>query len=89
MNTIVIIKPPIKIIPSVSYALVIQDSEGVYHYFSFDGSYDGWSKDCKWSGARVKCFICNYEWIAVFLSNCERLECPHCHNMVLYEVIER
>lgn len=89
----IVINPPIKIIASENYGLVILDASGMYHYFNKDGSYDGWSKDCNkidcnWSGARVKCFICNHEWIAVFSSDCERLECPHCHNMVLYEVIE-
>jgi len=32
--------------------------------------------------------ICTYQWIAVFHIDCERLECPNCHNMVEFEIIE-
>ena len=42
---VVMIKPPIKLIESNVYALVIEDAEGVRHYFDEDGSYDGWSKE--------------------------------------------
>ena len=41
----VIISPPIKIVESERYKLVIQDSNGRTHYFNFDGSYDGWSDE--------------------------------------------
>lgn len=32
-------------IDSENYGLIIKDSEGKYHYFNKDGTYDGWSKD--------------------------------------------
>lgn len=40
-----VIIPPIEIITSEVYLLVIKDSEGTYHYFDKGGEYDGYSKD--------------------------------------------
>ena len=37
------IYPPIKIVESKVYKLVIQDQTGKYYYFNEDGSYDGFS----------------------------------------------
>ena len=37
------ITEPVKIIKSDVYALVLQDANGIYHYFK---EYDGWSRDC-------------------------------------------
>jgi len=86
------IVPPITIQISENYGLVFTDAQNYTYYFNHDGTYDGWScdpDDCKeWAGAKVQCDICTYQWIAVFNVNCERLECPNCHNMVEYEIIE-
>ncbi len=45
MNPIII--PPIEIIDSLVYLVVIKDIQNTYHYFNDDGSYDGYSKDFK------------------------------------------
>lgn len=31
--------------PSENYALIILDANNIYHYWNFDGSYDGYSHD--------------------------------------------
>ena len=51
MNNIVLkteikIYPPIKLIKSEVYGLVIQDQIGKLYYFNEDGTYDGFSMDC-------------------------------------------
>lgn len=40
-----------------------------------------------WAGSKVKCDLCNHEWVAVFKFGSERLECPNCRNMVTYELV--
>ena len=35
--------PIVKAYSSQKYGLIIEDSNGVYHYWDFDGAYDGWS----------------------------------------------
>lgn len=40
-----------------------------------------------WCGSRVKCDLCNHEWVAVYKCDCEKLECPNCRNISFYEVI--
>lgn len=55
MYQTVVIKSPIKVIPSENYLLVIEDANGVRHYWHKkhknkygdfqDGEYDGWSKE--------------------------------------------
>ena len=37
--------PVVKSYSSENYALIIEDSAGVTHYWNFDGSYDGMSCD--------------------------------------------
>ena len=39
------IVPPIRIIKSDVYMLVLKDAKGIYHYFDEDGNYDGYSHD--------------------------------------------
>lgn len=39
------ILPPIIVIESDNYMLVLKDANEVYHYFTDDGNYDGYSKD--------------------------------------------
>ncbi len=40
-----------------------------------------------WESSKVKCDLCNREWVAVRPEGIERLECPNCHNMVSFENI--
>ena len=44
-------------------------------------------QEINWVGSKVECDICTHEWIAVFPAECEKLECPNCHNMVEYEIL--
>jgi len=44
--------------------------------------------DIKWSGSRIQCDVCTHKWIAVFPSDLDKIECPHCLNMVNFEIIE-
>lgn len=37
--------PPIKVMPSDYYMLVIKDADEIYHFFDNDGNYDGYSYD--------------------------------------------
>ena len=37
--------------------------------------------------SKVKCDLCEYEWIAVRPEGLTKLECPNCHNMVNFENI--
>ena len=41
-----IIFPIVKAYSSLNYALIIEDSAGIIHYWDFDGAYDGWSHSC-------------------------------------------
>ncbi len=34
-----------------NYGLIIQDALNVYHYFDYDGTYDGWSVDTNPDGS--------------------------------------
>ncbi len=40
----------------------------------------------KWVGAKIECDICTHQWWAVFLSDCDKLECPNCHILTNYEI---
>jgi uncharacterized phage protein (TIGR01671 family) len=39
----------------------------------------------KWEVSQVKCDLCGKEWTAVRLQGLQKLECPNCKNMVLFE----
>lgn len=41
-----------------------------------------------WISAMLKCSICNNEWIGVYHSSCEKLECHNCGLMVHFEIKE-
>ena len=41
-----------------------------------------------WQVAKVKCDLCGHEWIAAMPVDLDKVECPHCDNMVNYEIIE-
>lgn len=42
-----------------------------------------------WESSMVKCDLCGHEWIAVRPEGLQKLECPNCHNMVLFENIKQ
>lgn len=42
----------------------------------------------EWIGSKVQCDICNHIWIAVFEVHSDYLECPHCHRMTNYDIID-
>lgn len=44
-------------------------------------------KDIKWLSDLVQCDLCNHVWRAVYPDGIEKLECPHCHYMVTFEII--
>ena len=41
-----------------------------------------------WIGAKVKCDLCNFEWVAVYDKDSEKLECANCTNMSHFEEVE-
>ncbi len=45
-------------------------------------------KQKKWAASKVKCDLYGREWIAVFHIDCEKLECPDCHNTAYYEIVK-
>ena len=40
------LKEPVKVIPSNLYSVVLEDADGVNHYWHLDGTYDGYCKPC-------------------------------------------
>ena len=36
------LQAPIKVMPSEFYSLVLEDANGVTHFWLLDGTYDGW-----------------------------------------------
>ena len=38
-----------------------------------------------WTNTEAKCDLCGHKWIAVHHIESERLECPRCHNMVIFD----
>jgi transposase-like protein len=41
-----------------------------------------------WEVAKVECPLCTQEWIAVYPSGVEKLECPHCQNTIEPIILE-
>jgi len=46
------------------------------------------NKNTGWIGSKVICGTCNNEWIAVFHSTTDKLECPNCTNLSSFEIIK-
>ena len=46
-----------------------------------------WTTD-GWIAAKVECNLCSHQWVAVYPADCEKLECPNCENLSLFNVIE-
>jgi hypothetical protein len=38
-----------------------------------------------WTYNTINCDLCSHEWIAVYHINCDRLECPNCNNMTIFD----
>lgn len=38
-----------------------------------------------WTNTEVKCYLCGHKWIAVHHIESERLECPRCHNITIFD----
>lgn len=41
-----------------------------------------------WIPAQVMCNCCSHIWIAVYPAELEKLECPNCENMTIFNVIK-
>lgn len=42
----------------------------------------------QYKGSLVQCNLCGYKWVAVFFADSDKLECPNCRNMTLFNIIE-
>jgi len=42
-------------------------------------------KEEKLETSHVKCDLCSYEWVAIRPLGTEKLECPNCNNIVIFE----
>lgn len=40
-----------------------------------------------WKGAAVKCDVYTHQWIAVYYSSSEKLECPNCRELRNFDEI--
>jgi hypothetical protein len=47
------------------------------------------NKNIGWVGAKVQCDICAHDWVAVYHSSCDKLECPNCKNITSFEIIKK
>lgn len=39
----------------------------------------------KWTSNQIKCDLCSHKWTAVYPVELDRIECPNCNNMVMFE----
>ncbi len=49
MGTIVL-KEPVKLKPSENYGAVLEDADGIYHFWLKNGTYDGYDKEYRARG---------------------------------------
>jgi len=40
-----------------------------------------------WTSDYIQCDLCNHKWTSVYPKELDRLECPNCSNMVMFEKI--
>jgi DNA-directed RNA polymerase subunit RPC12/RpoP len=38
-----------------------------------------------WTANHIQCDLCSHKWVAVYPADLERIECPECNNMVMFE----
>lgn len=46
------------------------------------------NKNTGFIGSKVRCGTCNNEWIAVFHSSTDKLECPNCVNISSFDIVK-
>jgi len=70
----------------------VRDTKGItkidiIELVEFLPEYEEYSEEQKkvWLNTEAKCDLCGHKWIAVYHIESERLECPRCHNMVIFD----
>jgi DNA-directed RNA polymerase subunit RPC12/RpoP len=43
--------------------------------------------DTTWRSDYIECDLCSHKWASVYPEELDRLECPNCNNMVMFEKI--
>jgi len=38
-----------------------------------------------WTADYVQCDLCSHKWTSVYPAELDRIECPNCSNMVMFE----
>lgn len=38
-----------------------------------------------WNAEHVQCDLCSHKWVGVYPEDLDRIECPNCNNMVMFE----
>ena len=38
-----------------------------------------------WSADYIQCDLCSHKWTSVYPKDLDRIECPNCNNMVMFE----
>jgi DNA-directed RNA polymerase subunit RPC12/RpoP len=41
-----------------------------------------------WSADYIQCDLCNHKWTSVYPKYLDRIECPNCNNMVMFEKLD-
>jgi hypothetical protein len=54
---------------------------------SYIPEYEQYLEDSKieWNANQIKCDLCGHNWLGVYPEDIDRLECPNCNNMVMFE----
>lgn len=49
--------------------------------------YEQYLKDNEkgWTAEHVSCDLCSHKWVCVYHETSDRLKCPNCNNMVMFE----
>lgn len=45
--------------------------------------------ETEWSANYIQCDLCNHKWTSVYPNELDRLECPNCSNMVMFETFNK
>jgi DNA-directed RNA polymerase subunit RPC12/RpoP len=45
--------------------------------------------ETEWSANYIQCDLCNHKWASVYPNELDRLECPNCSNMVMFETFNK
>ena len=41
-----------------------------------------------WTANYIQCDLCSHKWTSVYPAELDRLECPNCNNMVMFDIKE-